>query len=177
MQCSKLVKNRKKNSFFLFIHLRFWTDLNGCQQRLLYAQQLTQRKCSLCLQGNSVNTLNGENVHHVTKLIINVTKVTLKSNCTMYNLYLFSFQTYHKNKLTASISFVSRMFPKVRSRWIMPWEWRYKTPLTTWVMMWRATKRRKVSPVTKIKIILNNNDKINIHLNRNHHLPRLTFEP
>ena len=116
MQCSKLVKNRKKNSFFLFIHLPFWMDLNGCQQRLLYAQRLTQRKCSLCLQGNSVNTLNGENVHHVTKLIINVTKVTLKSNCTMYNLYLFSFQTYHKNKLTASISFVSRMFPKVRSR-------------------------------------------------------------
>ena len=116
MQCSKLVKNRKKNSFFLFIHLHFWTDLNGCQQRLLYAQQLTQRKCGLCLQGNSVNTLNAENVHHVTKLIINVTKVTLKSNCTMYHLYLFSFQTYHKNKLTASISFVSRMFPKVRSR-------------------------------------------------------------
>ena len=41
---------------FLFIHLHFWTDLNGCQQRLLYAQQLTQRKCGLCLQGNSVNT-------------------------------------------------------------------------------------------------------------------------
>ena len=25
--------------------------LNGCRQRLLFARQLTQRKCSLCSQG------------------------------------------------------------------------------------------------------------------------------
>ena len=28
-----------------------WMDLNGCQKRLLFAQQLTQRKCNLCSQG------------------------------------------------------------------------------------------------------------------------------
>ena len=26
-------------------------DLNGCQQRLFFAHQLTQQKCSLCSQG------------------------------------------------------------------------------------------------------------------------------
>ena len=48
-QCSKLVKNRK-NPVFKFIRADFWTDLNGCRQRLLFARQLTQRKCSLCSQ-------------------------------------------------------------------------------------------------------------------------------
>ena len=177
MQCSKLVKNRKKTRFFyLFIYIfgQIWMAVS--RGYFTHNSSHKENVASACRVTVQI-LLNAENVHHVTKLIINVTKVTLKSNCTMYHLYLFSFQTYHKNKLTASISFVSRMFPKVRSRWIMPCEWRYKTPLTTWVMMWRATKRRKVSPVTKIKIILNNNDKINIHLNRNHHWPRLPFEP
>ena len=49
-QCSKPVKNRK-NEFFKFIRPDFWTDLNGCRQRLLFARQLTQPKCSLCSRG------------------------------------------------------------------------------------------------------------------------------
>ena len=40
-----------KNLFFKFIRPDFWTDLNGCWQRLLFAWQLTQRKFSLCSQG------------------------------------------------------------------------------------------------------------------------------
>ena len=53
-QCSKPVKNsEKKNPFSWFIRPDFWTDLNGCRQRLLFARQLTQRKCSLCSQGNN----------------------------------------------------------------------------------------------------------------------------
>ena len=44
MQCSKPVKNRKK-TVFLFIRPDFWTDLNGCRQRLLFARQLIHRKC------------------------------------------------------------------------------------------------------------------------------------
>ena len=40
-----------KNPFLKFIRPDFWTDLNGCRQRLLFACQLTQRKCSLCSQG------------------------------------------------------------------------------------------------------------------------------
>ena len=35
-----------------------WTDLNGCQQRLLFARQLTQRKCSLCSQGREWTEYN-----------------------------------------------------------------------------------------------------------------------
>ena len=54
MQCSKPVKNRKK-PIFKFIHPDFWTDLNGCRQRLLFERQLTQQKCSLCSQGNSLH--------------------------------------------------------------------------------------------------------------------------
>ena len=53
-QCFKPVKNRKKP---VSICPDFWTDLNGCQQRLLFAWQLTQRKCSLCSQGISYQTL------------------------------------------------------------------------------------------------------------------------
>ena len=50
-QCSKPVKN-SKNSFCLFIRPdHFWMELNGCRQRLLFARQLTQRKCSLCSHG------------------------------------------------------------------------------------------------------------------------------
>ena len=42
-----------KNCFFKFILPNFWTDLNGCRQRILFARQLTQRKCSLCSQGSN----------------------------------------------------------------------------------------------------------------------------
>ena len=52
-QCSKPVKNWKK-PVFLFIRLDFWTDLNSCRERLLFARQLRQRKCSLCSQGTSL---------------------------------------------------------------------------------------------------------------------------
>ena len=45
-QCFKLVKNRRKNLFLIYL-----SRVNGCQQRLLFAQQRTQRKCSLCSQG------------------------------------------------------------------------------------------------------------------------------
>ena len=41
----------KNPVFFTFIRPDFWTDLNGCRQRLLFTRQLTQRKCSLCSQG------------------------------------------------------------------------------------------------------------------------------
>ena len=40
-----------KNPIFQFIRPDFWTGLNGCRQRLLFARQLIPRKCSLCLQG------------------------------------------------------------------------------------------------------------------------------
>ena len=50
-QSSKPVKNRKKPVFITFIRPDFWTNLNGCRQRLLFAPQLTQRKCSLSSQG------------------------------------------------------------------------------------------------------------------------------
>ena len=85
-QHSKPVKHRKKTCFFRYS----FTFLDGFEQlsaeATLNSHNSSHRKCSLCPQGNSVNTSNGENVHHITKLIINVTKVTLKSNCTMYNL-------------------------------------------------------------------------------------------
>ena len=42
-----------KSPFFKFIRPDFWMDLNGCRQRLLFAHQLTQQKCSLCSQGMS----------------------------------------------------------------------------------------------------------------------------
>ena len=46
-QSSKPVKNRKNP-----------TDLNGCRQSLLFARQLTQRKCSLCSQGREWTEYN-----------------------------------------------------------------------------------------------------------------------
>ena len=55
MQSSTPVKTGK-NRFFRFICPDFWTDLNGCQQRLLFTRQLTQEKCSLCSQGTMVST-------------------------------------------------------------------------------------------------------------------------
>ena len=45
-----------KNPFFRFICPDFWTDLNGCRQRLLFTWQLAQQKCSLCSQGTMVST-------------------------------------------------------------------------------------------------------------------------
>ena len=42
-QCSEPVKNRKK-PICHFIRPDFWTNLNSCQQRLLFASQLTQQK-------------------------------------------------------------------------------------------------------------------------------------
>ena len=45
-----------KNPFVRFICPHFWTDLNGCRQRLLFTWQLTQQKCSLCSQGTMVST-------------------------------------------------------------------------------------------------------------------------
>ena len=45
-----------KNPFVTFICPNFWTDLNGCRQRLLFTWQLTQQKCSLCSQGAMVST-------------------------------------------------------------------------------------------------------------------------
>ena len=56
-QCSKPVKNGRK-PVFKFIRPDFWTNLNGCRQRLLFARQLTQRKCGLCSQGRG----NGESI-------------------------------------------------------------------------------------------------------------------
>ena len=41
----------RKSVFFKFIRSGFWTDLNGCRQRLLFERQLVPRKCSLCSQG------------------------------------------------------------------------------------------------------------------------------
>ena len=41
----------RKTRFFKFIRPDFWTDLNGCRQRLLFERQLIPRKCSLCSQG------------------------------------------------------------------------------------------------------------------------------
>ena len=52
-QCSKPVKKRKKNRFFYFIR----PELNGSRQRLLFARQLTQRKCSLCSQVSNTKAL------------------------------------------------------------------------------------------------------------------------
>ena len=54
-----LNRSRKgKNPFFKFIRPDLWTDLNGCRQRLLFARQLTQRKCSLCSQGREWTEYN-----------------------------------------------------------------------------------------------------------------------
>ena len=53
-QDSRNVLNRPrtgKNPFFKFFRPDFWTDLNDCRQRLLFARQLIPRKCSLCSQG------------------------------------------------------------------------------------------------------------------------------
>ena len=58
MQDSRNALNRSRTGKKpIFICPDFWTDLNGCQQRLLFAWQLTQRKCSLCSQGISYQTL------------------------------------------------------------------------------------------------------------------------
>ena len=43
-------QEHEKTRFLKFICSDFWTDLNGCQQRLLFAHQLTKRKWSLCWQ-------------------------------------------------------------------------------------------------------------------------------
>ena len=56
-QCSKPVKNRKNLVFFQFIRQYFSTGLNGCRQRLRFALQLTQCKCSLCSQGMYIYAL------------------------------------------------------------------------------------------------------------------------
>ena len=45
-----------KNPFFKFFRPDIWTDLNGCRQRLLFAHQFTQRKCSLCSQGSKLHS-------------------------------------------------------------------------------------------------------------------------
>ena len=47
-------QQQEKTRVFKIYSSRFLdiTYLNGCEQRLLFARQLTQRKCSLCLQGN-----------------------------------------------------------------------------------------------------------------------------
>ena len=47
-----------KKPAFWFIRPDFWTALKGCRQRLLFARQLTQRKCSLCSQGRFIEKLN-----------------------------------------------------------------------------------------------------------------------
>ena len=44
-------QEKEKNPFFKFIRPDFWTDLNGCRQRLLFARQVTQRKFSIFSQG------------------------------------------------------------------------------------------------------------------------------
>ena len=51
--------NRSRTGKIVFLSIRpdFWTELNGCRQRLLCAQQLTQRKCSLCSQGTNKNEM------------------------------------------------------------------------------------------------------------------------
>ena len=56
---SKLVENRKK-PVFKFICPDFWTDLNDCRQRLLFARQPTQWEWSLCLQGTRSLALEAE---------------------------------------------------------------------------------------------------------------------
>ena len=48
---AKPVENRLKPVFLKFIRPEFWTDLNSCRQRLLFARHLIPRKCSLCSQG------------------------------------------------------------------------------------------------------------------------------
>ena len=50
-------RTRKNPFFILFVH--FWTDLNGCRQRLLSARQLMPRKCSLCSQGKCLVDFRG----------------------------------------------------------------------------------------------------------------------
>ena len=55
-QESRNVLNRLrtgKKPFFQFIRPDFLTDLSRCRQRLLFARQLTPRKCSLCSEGRS----------------------------------------------------------------------------------------------------------------------------
>ena len=59
-----------KSAFLKFIRPDFWMDLNGCRQRLLFAHQLTQQKCSLCSQGmswqvTSINTSANQNAGFV----------------------------------------------------------------------------------------------------------------
>ena len=46
---------QEKNPFFKFIRPDFWTDLNGCRQRLLFVRQLTQRKMYHLLAGYVTN--------------------------------------------------------------------------------------------------------------------------
>ena len=46
-----------KTCFFQFIRQYFSTDLNGCRQRLRFALQLTQCKCSLCSHGMYIYAL------------------------------------------------------------------------------------------------------------------------
>ena len=63
-QDSRNVLNRPrtgKNPFFKFFRPDFWTDLNDCRQRLLFARQLIPRKCSLCSQGRLMVNLRISN--------------------------------------------------------------------------------------------------------------------
>ena len=49
-----------KSPFLKFICPDFWTDLNDCRQRLLFACQPTQREWSLCLKGTRSLALETE---------------------------------------------------------------------------------------------------------------------
>ena len=44
-------QEQEKKRFLKSICPDFWVNLNACWQRLLFACQLTQQKCSLCSQG------------------------------------------------------------------------------------------------------------------------------
>ena len=52
-----LNRSRTGKIVFLMYSSRFLTELNGCRQRLLFARQLAQRKCSLCSQGTNKNEM------------------------------------------------------------------------------------------------------------------------
>ena len=55
MQCSKLVKNRKKPVFFLFIHPDFWTDLKWLLAEATFRTPAHTAKCSFCSQGTTTH--------------------------------------------------------------------------------------------------------------------------
>ena len=65
--------------------------MNGCRQRLLFARQLTQRKCSLCSQGTEIRELKPKTTATATAT---ATKTSLKERIRAASNFTALFQPH-----------------------------------------------------------------------------------